>query len=48
LKFVGVVYPQNQKGVLADIIAVEGNPSEDMRNIRTIKLVIKNGVIYKQ
>jgi imidazolonepropionase-like amidohydrolase len=37
-----------KKGLLADIIAVEGDPSADIKNIRKIKLVIKNGVIYKQ
>ena len=36
-----------KKGLLADIIAVEGDPSVDIKNIRKIKLVIKNGVIYK-
>ncbi|MBI5856798.1 MAG: amidohydrolase family protein [Sphingobacteriales bacterium] len=37
-----------KKGLLADIIAVEGDPSTDIKNIRKIKLVIKDGVIYKQ
>jgi imidazolonepropionase-like amidohydrolase len=35
-----------KKGLLADIIAVEGDPSVDMKNIRKIKLVMKGGVIY--
>jgi imidazolonepropionase-like amidohydrolase len=34
-----------KKGIFADIIAVEGDPSQDIKNIRKIKLVIKNGVI---
>jgi len=37
-----------KKGLFADIIAVEGDPSVDIKNIRKIKLVIKNGVIYKE
>ena len=37
-----------KKGLLADIIAVEGDPSSDIKNIRKIKLVMKDGVVYKQ
>ena len=37
-----------KKGLLADIIAVEGDPSADIKNIRKVKLVMKDGVIYKQ
>jgi imidazolonepropionase-like amidohydrolase len=36
-----------QKGMLADIIAVQGNPAEDMNHIRNIELVMKDGIIYK-
>jgi imidazolonepropionase-like amidohydrolase len=36
-----------KKGLQADIIAVEGDPSVDIKNIRKIKLVMKAGVIYK-
>jgi imidazolonepropionase-like amidohydrolase len=32
--------------LLADIIAVEGDPVADMKNIRKIKLVMKNGISY--
>jgi imidazolonepropionase-like amidohydrolase len=35
-----------KKGLLADIIAVEGDPSVDIKNIRKIKLVMKGGLIY--
>ncbi|MBC7873803.1 MAG: amidohydrolase family protein [Ferruginibacter sp.] len=35
-----------KKGLWADIIAVEGDPSNDIRNIRKIKMVIKDGKIY--
>lgn len=37
-----------KKGLLADIIAVEGDPSKDIKDIRKIKLVMKDAVIYKQ
>jgi imidazolonepropionase-like amidohydrolase len=36
-----------KKDLLADIIAVDGNPSTDIKNVRKIKLVIKDGVIYR-
>lgn len=36
-----------ETGFLADLIAVEGDPSSDIKNIRKIKLVMKNGVIYR-
>ncbi len=35
-----------KKGLLADIIAVEGDPSTDMKNIRKIKMVMKDGKVY--
>jgi imidazolonepropionase-like amidohydrolase len=34
-------------GLLADVIAVEGDPSRNIHDIRNIKLVMKNGVFYK-
>lgn len=37
-----------KKGLLADIIAVDNDPSSDIKNIRKVKLVMKDGVIYKQ
>ena len=37
-----------KKDLFADIIAVEGDPSIDIKNIRKIKLVMKDGIIYKQ
>lgn len=36
-----------QKGFLADIIAVEGNPLKDISNMRKVKFVMKDGEIYK-
>jgi len=35
-----------KKGLLADIIAVEGDPSVNIKNIRKVKLVMKGGLIY--
>ncbi|WP_420384669.1 amidohydrolase family protein [Roseivirga sp.] len=35
-------------GYWADIIAVEGNPLDDISNLRKIGLVMKNGIIYKR
>jgi imidazolonepropionase-like amidohydrolase len=37
-----------KKGLLADIVAVEGDPSGDIKKIRKVKLVMKDGVVYKQ
>jgi imidazolonepropionase-like amidohydrolase len=36
-----------KNGLFADIIAVDGDPSADIKNIRKIKLVMKDGVIYR-
>jgi imidazolonepropionase-like amidohydrolase len=37
-----------KKGMLADIIAVTGDPSTDIKAVRKVKLVIKDGIIYKE
>jgi len=36
-----------KKDLFADIIAVDGDPSVDIKNIRKIKLVMKDGVVYR-
>ncbi|OEK02682.1 amidohydrolase [Roseivirga sp. 4D4] len=38
---------QIKSGFLADIIAVEGNPLDNISNLRRVELVMKDGVIYK-
>ncbi|MDB4918585.1 amidohydrolase family protein [Mucilaginibacter sp.] len=35
-------------GYLADIIAVEGNPAEDIKVVKQVRLVMKDGVVYLQ
>jgi imidazolonepropionase-like amidohydrolase len=37
-----------KKGLFADIIAVQGDPSVDIHYIRNTLLVMKNGKIYKE
>jgi len=37
-----------KKDLFADLIAVDGDPSIDIKNIKKIKLVTKDGVIYKK
>lgn len=38
---------QIKKGFYADIIAVDGNPLEDIKNLEEVSFVMKEGVIYK-
>ena len=36
-----------KKDLFADVIVVEGDPVADIRNIRKVKFVMKDGVIYR-
>ena len=36
-----------KKGLLADIIAIEGNPLIDISKMKDVKFVMKDGIIYK-
>ena len=37
-----------KRGLLADMIAVEGDPTSDIKNIRKIKMVMKGGTLIKE
>lgn len=40
-------YGSIEKGKMADIIAVKGNPLEDVTLLESVSFVMKNGVVYK-
>jgi imidazolonepropionase-like amidohydrolase len=37
-----------KEGLKADILVVTGDPSKNISDLRKVKLVIKDGIIYRQ
>jgi imidazolonepropionase-like amidohydrolase len=33
-------------GYLADLVAVNGNPADDIKSVKQVQMVMKDGIIY--
>ena len=38
---------QVKPGLLADVIAVDGDPTQDIASLRRVQLIMKGGVLYR-
>ena len=43
---IGSLVGRIKPGLLADILVVEGDPSENISQLRKVRMVMKNGFIY--
>jgi imidazolonepropionase-like amidohydrolase len=34
--------------LLADVVGVEGDPTRDIKSVRQVKLVMKEGILYRE
>jgi len=45
---IGETHGRLQNGKTADIVAVPGNPLDDISSMERVSFVMKNGVVHKQ